>query len=112
MCSLFRPGSCQATSRVPSGLIQFCSSSPTRSVGALLIRQYSKTPSLRSKGFEDSPSDEAKALQCRPLKSASQARRAPQPGRWRSRKDDDENEYEAPYLLTARIKDELCRFHW
>jgi hypothetical protein len=26
--------------------------------------------------------------------------------------DDDENEYEAPYLLTARIKDELCRFHW
>ena len=29
-------------------------------------------------------------------KSASQARRAPQPGRWRSRKDDDEDENEAP----------------
>ncbi len=45
-------------------------------------------PSLRMAGFEDSLSDEAQALYCRPLKSASQARRAPQPGRGRSRKDE------------------------
>ncbi len=56
---------------------------------------YSNTPSLRSPGFEDSLSDEAQALCCRPLKSASQARHAPQPGRWRSWKDDDEDENEA-----------------
>jgi hypothetical protein len=47
-------------------------------------------PSLRVAGFEDSLSDVAQALYCRPLKSASRARRAPQPGRGRSRK------YEAP----------------
>jgi hypothetical protein len=58
--------------------------------------QYSSTPSLRSPGFEDSLSDEAQALYCRPLKSASQARGAPQPGRGRSRNDDDEDENEAP----------------
>jgi hypothetical protein len=40
--------------------------------------------------FEDSLSDEAQALYSRPLKSASQARPALQPGRGRSRKDDDE----------------------
>jgi hypothetical protein len=49
-------------------------------------------PSLRAAGFEDSLSDEAQALYCRPLKSASQARRAPPPGHGRSRKDDDEDE--------------------
>jgi hypothetical protein len=49
-------------------------------------------PSLRVAGFEDSLCDEAQALYRRPLKSASQARRAPQPRRGRSRKD----EYEAP----------------
>jgi hypothetical protein len=47
-----------------------------------------ETTSLRVAGFEDSLSDEALALCCRPLKSASQARRAPQPGRGRSRKDE------------------------
>ena len=26
--------------------------------------------------------------------------------------DDDEDENEVPYFLTARINDELCRFHW
>ena len=50
------------------------------------------SPSLRVAGFEDSLSDEAQALSCRPLKSASQARRAPQPGCGRSRKDEDEYE--------------------
>jgi hypothetical protein len=40
-------------------------------------------------------SDEAQALYCRPLMSASQARRAPQPGRGRSRKDEDEAPGEA-----------------
>ena len=58
--------------------------------------QHSSTPILRAAGIEDSLSDEAQALCCRPLKSASQARHAPQPGRWRSRKGDDENENEAP----------------
>jgi hypothetical protein len=48
------------------------------------------TPSLRVAGFQDSLSDEAPALYCRPLKSASQARRTPKPGRGRSRKDEDE----------------------
>ncbi|MGA7125460.1 MAG: hypothetical protein WBZ19_04080, partial [Chthoniobacterales bacterium] len=53
-------------------------------------------PLLRSTGFEDNLSDKARALYCRPLKSASQARHAPQAGRGRSRKDDDEDENEAP----------------
>jgi hypothetical protein len=53
-------------------------------------------PSFRVAGFEDSLSDEAEELLCRPLKSASQARRAPRPGRWQSRKDDDEDEYDGP----------------
>jgi hypothetical protein len=39
---------------VPSGVIRFCSSSPTRSAGALLIRQYSKTPSLHHSVRKDS----------------------------------------------------------
>jgi hypothetical protein len=42
---------------------------------------------------DDSLPDEAEALYCRPLKSASQARHAPQPGRWQSR--DDEYEYDS-----------------
>jgi hypothetical protein len=53
--------------------------------------------------IEDSLSDEAYALCCQPLEvglatcgavglAKAEARRAPQPGRWRSRKDDDEND--------------------
>ena len=46
------------------------------------------SPTLYRPNFEDeddeySLPDEAQAVSCRPLKSASQARRAPQPGRWR-----------------------------
>jgi hypothetical protein len=56
--------------------------------------QLPNTPILRATETENSLSKEAQALWCRPLKSASQARHAPQPGRWRSRKDVDEDEYE------------------
>ena len=52
-------------------------------------------PALPMAGFEHSLSDEAYALCCEPLESASQARRAPQPGSWRSRKHEPEHEYEA-----------------
>ncbi len=51
---------------------------------------------LRVAGFEDSLSDEAQALYRRPLKSTSQARRASQPGRGRSRKDEAANEHFQP----------------
>ena len=37
-------------------------------------------------------------------RSASQARRAPQPGRWRSRKDDDEDENDRFAALTTPIR--------
>ena len=53
--------------------------------GAVL--QYSLTPSDQ---VDNSLSDEAQALCCQTLKSASQARRAPQPARWRSRKDEND----------------------
>jgi hypothetical protein len=56
--------------------------------------QLPNIPILRAAETENSLSNEANALWCRPLKSASQARHAPQPGRRRSRKDDDEDEYE------------------
>ena len=57
---------------------------------------HSNTPSLRVAGFEDSLSDEAQALCCLPLEVglASEARSTIR--RWRSRKDEDEDEYEAP----------------
>ena len=63
-------------------------------LGAIL--RHSHTPSLRVAGFEDSLSDEAYALCCQPLEVglASEARSTT--SRWRSRKDDDEDENEAP----------------
>jgi PAS domain S-box-containing protein len=57
------------------------------------IRTRRNTPTLHhsitpAAEIDDSLSDEAQALQCRPLKSASQARRAPEEGRRRSRENE------------------------
>jgi hypothetical protein len=71
------------------------SSNPLRGCNTDLAR-YSHTPILRVAGFEDSLSDEAQALYRRPLKSASQARRAPQPRPGRSRKHEHEHDFDAP----------------
>src|SRR5215469_15667643 len=64
------------------------------------------SPTFYRPNFEDedddeySLPDEAQAVSCRPLKSASQARRAPQPGRWRSRENEPSHEWHP----TARLE--------
>jgi hypothetical protein len=68
------------------------SSTPARNAS----RSDAGGPSLRVTGFEDSLSDGARALCYPPLEVglASEARSTTR--RWRSRKDDDEDENEAP----------------
>jgi hypothetical protein len=68
------------------------SSTPARNAS----RSVAGGPSLRVARSEDSLSAVAQAPRRRPLNSASQARRAPQEVLWRRRKDDHEDEYEAP----------------
>ena len=71
------------------------------------VLQYSNTPALRAAEIEDSLSDEAQSLCCRPLEVglASEARSTK--GTRRRRKDDDEDENEA-LAGSKGVPDEAC----
>ena len=99
------------------------SNTPTLQHSNTPTLQHSNTPTLRHSStpvlHHSARPDSRTACPTKPMlyvanrsKSASQARRAPQPGRWRSRKDDDENENEACFVPFASHFTLLGYFTW
>ena len=91
--------------RVILGTLRF-PKAPSSRERKVTTPRYSTTPLILQPEAQTSDStelaevlsDEAQVLHCRPRKLASQARRAPQPGRGRSQKDDYKDENEDPSL--------------